>query len=390
MGVKHLIGIVSQQNIPLLLSYHEWQPAMLTLICTQKTERCVQFLVDAISIKFPNVKDHYKVIKIKNESSALETCKVVRNYIRERPNVQWVVNLTGGTKPMSIGLYLATKDTENAKMAYMSVDQPGVVTDLLNDSSTSSPHKPDIAEFVACYGLFFKKDYDKVMQAQLEAQSLVGAACMIIQSRAFGDLLELTETERNLGRNKGIVLSDKQICTLSEMVPRKGESGKSIVGELGIEAKKKASRQVIRFLTGGWLELLVWALLERDRESIGIDDILLGAELAVTKHGNSPNDFDVLAIRQGILYCVECKSGDQNHAGAKDVFYKIKAIREGIGALNVQSVLVTTSQDLINKSSVLERAEFYNCQIIGPQDLVDWEADKSSSIGRKLLVRQKY
>jgi hypothetical protein len=125
----------------------------------------------------------------------------------------------------------------------------------------------------------------------------------------------------------------------------------------------------VDFLLGQWLEVFVWGLLQMCQQPLGIWDVRLGLEPA-SSDGKMANDFDVSFMRRHGLWVVECKTGVQEHDPGLDILYKVEAIARQFRALRVQSVLVTTSDNLLDrksgdvKESHRNRAAVYGCKII--------------------------
>ena len=90
--------------------------------------------------------------------------------------------------------------------------------------------------------------------------------------------------------------------------------------------RRKLNKYEAVFLTGGWLEVLVWNLLTRHAEPLGIWDVRLGME-AGRCGDQSGNDFDVAFMHNHGLSMVECKTGPQEHdADGGDTLYKVEAV----------------------------------------------------------------
>lgn len=137
--------------------------------------------------------------------------------------------------------------------------------------------------------------------------------------------------------------------------------GKSLCGRIDKDQAK--------FLTGGWLEVFFWDLLQRHADGLDLWDVQLG--LTVCRRGEKAplNEFDVAFMHKYGLVMVECKSGSQSHDSASDVLYKVEAVIRQFGALRVRSYLATTGSNILDrngdiKPSVRDRAGLYDCTII--------------------------
>ena len=124
----------------------------------------------------------------------------------------------------------------------------------------------------------------------------------------------------------------------------------------------------MRFLSGEWLEVFFWVLLDRHQKELGLWDVHLGLQPA--RYGDaSGNEFDVAFMRDYGLWMIECKTGGQEQDPGGEIFYKVEAVVRQFRALHVRTVLATTSDFLLDDrtgqlgASLRTRAEIYRCAI---------------------------
>jgi hypothetical protein len=324
-----------------------------------------------------------KIVDLGDENSVPAIDKVLEKAVLGHEDDLWIVNLTGGTKPMSIGAYEFSK-RKGLKTFYISEGNQKEAIDLLSGSSTRLDHRVTTAEFLAGYGFeIVNSKHSSPEKSQEWASPLTNLAAEISKHNddsglrgLLARLQTLKEAQILLNKNEweknGIVISEEDEVFLKNDELKKmiashfglSTSGSNFVGRLG-----KAD---VEFLTGRWLEVFVWSLL-KPMEGIGIWDLHLGALVGKGGDGEN-NDLDVSFMRNHSnqsLCIVECKTGGKGHdPEANNILYKIEAIKSGPRALKVATFLATTSDNIIDektaqiKESLKRRAEIYGCKII--------------------------
>ena len=102
------------------------------------------------------------------------------------------------------------------------------------------------------------------------------------------------------------------------------------------------------FVTGGWLEVFIWGLLDQHTQALGIHDVQRSVK-PYRPDDREANDMDVAFMDdQMALVMVECKSGEQQHGSAMDIFYKVNSVVGQSRALKAKAILATTSNFLLD------------------------------------------
>lgn len=305
---------------------------------------------------------------------------VLRVAYEKYPSATWVANITGGTKPMSI----ATYEFFNAKagnIVYTNVARPNILLDLSSSRQEKCEYKLSIDEFLAGYGFESRKKESKIQEAEARAREWAPCAKLITEYASSDDLLLLSKTDRDKARKKGWEIQPGELKTASKEV---ASALRDIFSLKGDPAKGdlhgKVDKYGAEFLTGGWLEVFFWDLLSRHRDALGLWDVRLG--LHVGRKGDSgnkeqpasPNEYDVVFMREYGLEMVECKSGSQEHDTGSDILYKVEAVIRQFRALRVRSYLATTGSNVLDlegnlKKSVNDRASIFNCRVITSSEI---------------------
>jgi hypothetical protein len=102
--VSHIhVCLVSEQTIPNILSIHHFKPDDVLFVSTEKMEsnKTVEHMLKTLSYIDRDFKERHQKIVVK-EDSLLDCKKRLDEWIAGRESAEFTVNLTGGTKIMSI------------------------------------------------------------------------------------------------------------------------------------------------------------------------------------------------------------------------------------------------------------------------------------------------
>jgi hypothetical protein len=317
-----------------------------------------------------------------NDLEAVRTC--LKTFDGQHAEAEWVVNLTGGTKPMSIGAYEFFRD-RRARLVYAPIGQPDRLLDLRGGPAEDCSYRPSIHEFLAGYGFGLRKPIAAVVERESRLRFLPQVAFLIAQHCTVRPLLELNsgwddKQSRRWWeeiRKRGATLGRGEVAVRDEVVR------KEICRAFNLKAEEewiigRINPEAAEFLTGGWLEVMFWDLLKRHAAALGAWDVHLGLEVR-DRATSSENDLDVVFMRRHGLCWVECKSGNQVHDREADVLYKIAAVTRQFRALRARGFLAITSDNVLRcspggesviKLGIARRAELYDCPVITRDQIV--------------------
>jgi len=383
--MRVLLCLLSGQHVPNLLSVHHYRPDRLVLVESEgmRQRNAAANLLAAIKhggLDYTNQpgeeRSHIEPLHAEDDLNAVRAA--MRCVYNRYPGAEWLVNVTGGTKPMSIATYdffngLIRRDVLRGRILYTNVAQPARILDVATHAAEDVTHRITAKQFLAGYGFESRKSDAKLQEGESRAAQWWECSRAIAAQAAAFPLLCLNDEERNRSRKKGLELEPAHLHA----------SGKTlwplIAQTLGLQLdngvlKGKLDKHGVQFLTGGWLEAFLWGLLSRNAESLGIWDVRLGLEVG-RKDASTGNDFDVAFMRNSSLCMIECKSGAQSHDPAADILYRIEAVIRQFRALRVQSWLATTATNVLDpqtgqlKSSIMTRAAIHGCRTILPDDI---------------------
>ena len=384
--MKILLCLLSDQHIPNLLSVHHFSPDQLLLVesARMKSQNVASHFLSALKLGNLNYDDRCHVESLETEDNLDCVQKALQTAYSRYSSGQWIANLTGGTKIMSIATYEFFK-ASGGKLVYTNIARPARLIDMSTSLTEDCGYRLGIKEFLAGYGFESRKSDDKLTDAEQQATEWVDSAKLLALHAPEQDILLLNAEERDQARSKGIKLSADQYnfpCDELRQTWLDRASG------------RKLTKYESRFLTGGWLEVFVWDILTRHRDALGIWDVRLGLE--VGRIGDeSGNEFDVAFMHNHGLSMVECKSGLQAHDPGSDILHKVEAVTRQFRALRVRSYLVTTGGNVLKnarelKKSLQQRSEIYNCKILVRDEIRELAAgpDNIETI-RKLMLGER-
>jgi hypothetical protein len=267
--MKILLCLLSGQHVPNLLSVHHFAPDQLVLIETPAMRRqaAAENFLRALELGGQDHRQRCVVQPLESEDCLESVGRALREAFGRFPTGDWIVNLSGGTEPMSIAAYEFFKALQ-ARLVYINAPRPSQLLGLDGRPSEVCDYRPSLVEF----------------------------------------------------------------------------------------------------LTGGWLEVFLWGLLDRHQAPLEIWDVRLGMQFG--KVGNdTDSELDIAFLQRHNLAIVECKSGGQEHDPGADVLHKLEAVVRQFRALRVTSYLATTSPNVWNKQqqirpAVRNRAAIYACRIL--------------------------
>ncbi|MBM3677893.1 MAG: DUF1887 family protein [Actinobacteria bacterium] len=379
---KTLVVLISEQHVPNLLSVHHFKPDSLVMLQTDemaRREAGARFL-DALRLGGMDYSESHRSLAVPSADSPDEVYRLLSEVWG--PGARWIVNLTGGTKPMSIGAWNFGVE-KCADLAYSNVSEPGRIRYLRRQDPRSPvledmKHDLSIREFLTGYGFKVLKSQDAIDASHERARGWFETSRAIARENNGEDLLSLDEAERKRARSKGLRLETRH---QTEWLRSRMDLQHSIAASFALAGGTLAGgldKYQVEFLLGGWLEVFFWGLLQERSRDLGVRDVSLGLQVgpARTAVGDEgpPNELDVSFIRNFQLTTIECKSGGQDHDPQAEILYKIEAVMEGFRALRVGKCLATTARSLADaeghlKDAVRRRARLYDCAVITAREI---------------------
>lgn len=372
-----LLCLLSDQHVPNLLSVHHFRPDRLVLVESNemKARSAADNFLAALAAGGLDYAERLHVQPLSGSNSAAAIRSALREAYASQPAGEWIANITGGTKPMSITSYEFFKAL-GARVIYVDVRQPHVLLHFESGASELCGYRLGIGEFVRGYGFQLTKSEAKISESEERARRWWDCSRSIALHAVERPLLNVraaTEEERRRrwqqGRNTGMVLQpgevraeDDPLASVLQAAFGLEEANGSLLGSL--------DKYSVQFLTGQWLEVFLWGLLERHAAELAIWDVRLGIDIGHTGGSGNANDFDIAFMHDYSLAMVECKTGEQEHDPSASALYKVEAVIRQFGALRVRSFFATTSSNVLEqdseriRESVANRAALYGIRIL--------------------------
>jgi len=379
------------------MSIYSIKPDRLALMVSKKmeTECRDEYLLYALKKGGMNYRCKKDLIPVEDENSAISAALALKTYLDDitkiNPGVEIIVNITGGTKPLSIGAYIES-EKRGLELLYISESDQTKALDMRGGYKPLT-HNITIAEFLGGYGYSV---FNEVEMAQAEEQALqtVKLAATLASKIEDKNLWENLGKLRYLKKDKeddGILLTEETKIFIEDI-----ELREQIVCQFGLSDKEscligRINGRDVLFLTGKWLEIFIWALLNPLVGS-AIWDLHLDCKFGKNdfKGQTTDNEWDVIFMRDQSLCIIECKTGNlsQYSSSGSDLIYEIAGIKSQLKALRVRTYLVTTSDKVKGdeetiKKDLLLRSKAYDCDIIPGweiRNLANLYLDKDKSL----------
>jgi len=370
--MQHIhVCLVSDQTIPNILAIEEFKPDEVLMISTEKMEIKGKsgHILECLAGRGLDYRKRHSLIVVK-EDSLLDCNQKLESWVEGREDSEFVVNLTGGTKIMSIAAYEFFKDC-GSPMIYIPIPRNEYIT-LFSKGPSPKPvalsQRLLVLDYLRAYGLtIINGRHLEGMAGDAEARREL-AHWMVVHYEEIknllvwlGGALRSHRDDRQFvleGSFKGATTEERELMT---------RMGLSMNGS---DLKKKMPKSEIQFLTGGWLEEYCYNEVNVFRDH-GVDDVVVGIEIKNTKGPH--NEFDVMFTKDNALYTVECKSLDQQDDKKTEALYKVGALQKNFG-LRVRSFFVSTASNILGKNGALKpsiaaRADHLNTIVVAPNEV---------------------
>lgn len=405
-----LVCLVSDQAIPNLLMVHALKPDRLVLIETLDMARKngARRLLNALDIGENKYEGQSEVVPLESHTSVLSIMKVLKEVCGQRPDAEWMVNVAGGTKIMSIGAYeFFSLQAKKAELYYMDVAKPDEMILLPEGRRKDVKYALTCKEFLACYGLSDIEPKESISESDKRAEWLFPLARKI--ARYGGLKVKLNRPERDEIRKGGGKVPKNAFTVDTPEVRKAFEEERQRREKCNLRNGLKPfyfcpntgvfpegqilDKYTARFLTGEWLEVFVYGMLKRHMADLGISDLRIGVRAVadiVGADGNNPdpNELDVAFIRNHSLCAIECKSG-MKHDKKFNALYKLVAVMAQNQALRKRVYFATTDEVIYDNDKKASGAENSASVPTGDEPVKKFVEGRAALYGMKLLTPKR-
>ncbi|HEX37820.1 MAG TPA: DUF1887 family protein [Candidatus Cloacimonetes bacterium] len=358
---KILVSLVSNQTVPNVMFIKEIKEIDKYLFIT--TEQMEKNHKRDIIIKACSdiVQDNAAYIVVK-EDSIMDLQSQLGTYVDNETSDDdvFIVNLTGGTKLMSIGAFDFFRKKES-QIFYLTLGK-----------NTYRKIFPDVKH----------RDFDITYRFTLDDYLQANGISVNRKGEGLKFDIELTKNLFSMFQNNQIkdhLSALKELKEKTRKNPKwyKNHRSKPIgyfegLGDL-LQAVnwdiQEIEKREIQYLRGTWFEEYIYHYCEK---ILPADMLGINYELDIGQHVN--NELDILFMHENCLYIIEAKTnirGQNNVIKMNEIIYKAAALKKEFG-LSCKSYLFHLDKDYEQQQGYqkkLERAKIMGLKVVGLDDL---------------------
>ena len=359
--------LISEQTVP-NVQFLKWffsgqkQTVDLLFMSTEKMEEKKKSLniINALECSETHIAS-WKVIKVE-ENNVDDVYQKLDDLFSDWQHESFILNMTGGTKLMSLAAYTYFQDKEDIQIFYQPINQ-NLQRIYPEYQKYSIPDFITVEEYMKAHGIDFKydnfclKDYDynKTVYKNVieENREFIKPIVAMQNNSYFKSIFKRKDTIDFLQ-----VPDEKFVTPQGERIDK--ENVCSTISKFGFDVTN-VSKAELKYITGGWFEEFVY---QKIKAELNLADKKIALNVHIEKE-NDKNELDVVYIKNNQLHVIECKSFLDGEDGSKiltDALYKLQAIIKSKFGLNAKSYLYT--QSVITKESALNRAKEFGIEIV--------------------------
>jgi hypothetical protein len=354
-----LVSLVSKQTIPNVLFIKEMEGKLskkiekYVFITTElmKKKKKTDSIISTTHIPRSKIRI-IKVIEdsIENIENQLEN--FAKNELHD--DDRCIVNLTGGTKIMSIGIYTFFKE-RGSIIYYLPIGKNVYkqIFPLEKQKDNVLDYRISLDDYLTSYGMY-PQNRNELLKDKEYTKKFYKT---FLQNDLDPEIIERLRKERN---QKKVPLDEEIKLFLEEI-------------HFELENEKFINKKEINYITGGWFEEYGYSLV---KEHLSLKDDELGLNVQIS-HDGTQNEFDIMIVHENILTIIECKTSldDNGKNLLNDTLYKLSALNKELG-LQVNSYLFTLDENLRDekgeiKSDCQNRADLLDIMLIDRKLLED-------------------
>ena len=319
---KTIVSILSDHLLPNFLFIKEMEGQYSDLLFVSTPQMEMQEKAMHLEVALGRKEGSVRRIVVANDNY-----KEILDALRAEPlsgSVEYVVNITGGTKTMSLAVHEYFCQF-NASFVYVPIGKNSYY-DFSTDQTHSLDYRVSLNEYFTLYGLAYDYDNDLICDAQ----------------RPFK------------------LFNDQKMSNFY------------LSKELR-DAHKAPRPELRRYLGGEWFEEYVYLRIKRDFE-LRDEDIAKSVKICRLSSTSNDNELDVVFVRDNALYVIECKVsmtgyGKEPKSVVDEYLYKLAAISKDFG-LRVNSYIFTLHQMWRFAKATQENMN-KRMRILGIRDIID-------------------
>lgn len=297
-----LIQLIGKQTLPNVLLIPIIRPDIIYNVCTEKTEAQGFRIANWTKSKYPGqIRVHQKQIKETDLFTATQA--LCEELMAKHPDKRIIMNLTGGNKLMSLGMFRSAEKDARVSAVYLQSD--GKENELLYWVKTDLP-EAELAEWrrKSQGKLLGIVDILEVGEQAVEYSSRKDWHPMVPAAKAVQQMADNMSAEGLTTNVRAENKNRKQLSKLRRACLKDPHLAKSFAAA-GCRFTQNSANEALNvsFLTGMWWEILVADYLEKTGKYTEVECSVqthISAECGLT-------DVDVLATDGRTLTCFSCK-----------------------------------------------------------------------------------
>lgn len=333
----HICIVTGQVDANLLPALDpNYRPKNLLLLETQQMQKNTGALIDALQNKGINA----VVLPFEDSLNYKEMSEKIGAWIYDCPSQdQIIINLTGGTKIMTLALFDIAVETGTAAI-YLDYDTKNIINILdLSKEATKLNEQINLIDYLISHGYNPKSNemenikkfsgnesYDEYCEWLVLSHDLVQYDIGDFNGWTH-DLFENKKPKKIINENN---LLAKQ-CLKQDFLT---------ISTDGAENLLPNDRSTLEFLKSNWLEYFTAKQVDKISKKKPLDYTY---DLSVfDKYGNE-NQFDCIFIAKNTLHIIECKAQNmkaESGKNATDAIYKIDSLGK-VGGLATKRMIVS-------------------------------------------------
>lgn len=319
---KTIVSILSDHLLPNFLFIKEMEGQYSDLLFVSTPQMEMQEKAMHLEVALGHKEGSVRRIVVANDNY-----KEILDALRAEQlsgSVEYVVNITGGTKTMSLAVYEYFCQF-NASFVYVPIGKNSYY-DFSTDQTHSLDYRVSLNEYFTLYGLAYDYDNDLICDAQ----------------RPFN------------------LFNEQKMSNFY------------LTKELRY-AQKAPRPELRRYLGGEWFEEYVYLRIKRDFK-LRDEDIAKSVKICRLSSTSNDNELDVVFVKDNALYVIECKVsmtgyGKEPKSVVDEYLYKLAAISKDFG-LRVNSYIFTLHQ-MWRFAKATQENMSKRMRILGIRDIID-------------------
>lgn len=329
MGRKVIVTIVSDQSVPNVLFIKEFvNTDKFIFISTNKMESPYKQMSAKIISAAGIDSNNCQIIEV-IEDSLLDIDSKLSDRLEIEDDDEVLVNITGGTKIMSLGVYNYFSRNGAADIFYIPIGKNEIrqVFPLRKNRIKELKFRINLLDYLLSYGVKVQKESFATKNLLLkpidQTKKLFSG---FISDRNF--LFSNAESIRlNNYRGKKINSKKEEDKIFYENAMAFTKYG------VQFERPDEVNKKETKYLTGEWLEEFIYPII---KDTLKVKDEEIGMGIQLLKN-ETPNEYDIIFTHNNSLYVIECKTDVSDNEEGKinylftNTLYKAATLKKEFG-----------------------------------------------------------